>query len=184
MKKVVCIAALFIATATFAQPIFKGLESGMTKKEAQQEFRENKDDYTSIDVGNGFEYRIYQQNFQYQDNELVGILLTPKGSAMGQNYNEAVSFLEYSKSFFDSLNYSEFFVPEFWNAPVNFGAKYGLLMHNPEKTVMLQLYPTSYMVGNTRSYLVKLHLYKYDQFLEWYETEKAKQEDLADKSGF
>ena len=184
MKNVLCIALLLIGASVYSQAIFKGLEAGMTKKEALKEFRQNKDEYTTIEVGNGFAYRIYQQNFEYHDNKLIAVLLTPKGSAMGQSYYEAVNWLDYSKTFFDKLNYREFYVPEYWNAPLNFRSKYGLLMHNPEKSVMLQLFPISYTIGNSKSYLVKLQLFNYEQFMNLYEAEKEVQEDIAEKSGF
>jgi len=184
MKNLLCVAMLLMATTTFSQAIFKGLEAGMSKDEAVKEFRQNRDEYINIEVGNGFAYRIYQQNFEFTDNKLDVILLSPKGSAMGQGYYEAVDWLDYTKTFFDKLNYREFYVPEYWNAPLNLRSKYGLLMHNPEKTVMLQLYPVNYNVGNSRSYLVKLQLYNYDQFMGWYEAEKEVQDVIAEKSGF
>lgn len=167
-----------------AQSIFKGLEHGMSKDEAVSEFRSNKSDYINIEIGNGFAYRIYQQNFEYTKDGLVSILLTPKGSALGMGYYEAVNWLDYSKTFFDKLNYLEFFVPEYWNAPLNFRSKYGLLLYNPDKTIMVQMYPKNYKIGSTTSYMVMLQIYNYDQFMEWYNAEKDVQQEIKEKSGF
>jgi hypothetical protein len=182
--RILLLVVIMLSCSLSAQSIFKGLEHGMSKDEAVSEFRANKSDYINIEIGNGFAYRIYQQNFEYTNDGLVSVLLTPKGSAMGQGYYEAVDWLDYSKTFFDKLDYREFFVPEYWNAPLNFRSKYGLLMYNSEKTVMLQLFPIHYTIGNSKSYLVKLQLYNYDQFMEWYNAEKDVQREITEKSGF
>ena len=47
----------------------------MTESEAKTEFKKNKNDYTTVDIGNGFLYRIYRQNFVFDENKLVGVLL-------------------------------------------------------------------------------------------------------------
>ena len=183
-KFLLFIGGVLLCTSLSAQSIFKGLETGMSQKEAKAEFRANRDDYINIEIGNGFAYRIYQQNFQYVNDGLVAMLLTPKGSALGQGYDEAASYLDFSDAFFQKLNYEEFFRPEYWNAPQSFSSKYGLLLSNPDKTIMVQMYPTKYKSGRITSYLVKLHLYNYDQFMEWYDKEHEAQEEIAEKSGF
>jgi len=183
-KFLLFIGGVLLCTSLSAQSIFKGLETGMSKKEAKAEFRANKDDYINIEIGNGFAYRIYQQNFGYVNDGLVSILLTPKGFTMGQGYSEAVSYLDFSNTFFQNLDYKEFFRPEYWNAPQSFSSKYGLLLYNPEKTIMVQMYPTKYKAGSTTAFLVKLHIYNYNQFMEWYDKEHEAQEEIAEKSGF
>ncbi|MFC6858260.1 hypothetical protein [Zunongwangia atlantica] len=183
MKKLICVSLLSIAFVALAngQAIFKGLEYGMSPESAKKEFRANKDDYKSVDLGNGFLYRIYQQNFQFKDEKLVKVLMTPKGAALGQNYDSAKSYLEYSRAFFEDLNYEVFFEPEYWNGPQNFGSKYGLLLMNPDKTTMVQMYPVK-LQGNT--FIVNLEIYNYDQFMEWYKAEDDRMTEKAENSGF
>lgn len=165
---------------SFSQEIYKGFEYGMTKDEAKSEFRENKDEYKTIDLGNGFVYRIYHQNFTFENGELVGITLTPKGSALGQSYESVVGYLEYSRAFFEKLNYTTFFEPEYWNGPENFSSKYGLLMVNPEKSKMVQIYP----VNAGGSLITRMDIYNYNHFMNWYEEEKKRMEEKAENSGF
>lgn len=182
MRNLILLAAFqFLSLSVSSQSIYKGLEFGMSKKEAAKEFKENKDTYINIDLGNNFLYRIYRQNFKYSSEGLVGVLLSPKGSALGQSYDHAVSYLEYTRSFFEDLGYEILSEPEYWNAPLSFNSKYGLLMVNPDETTIIQLYPVSYGSSN---YLVNLEIYNYPQFMEWYDAAQKIQEEKAMKSGF
>lgn len=175
---------VLLCNSAIAQSIFKGLEYGMTQDEAVSAFRADRDQYTTVNIGNNFKYRIYQQNFIYQNRKLIGVNFRPKGAALGQSYEDAVSYLEHTRQFFEDLNYELFFEPEYWNAPQNFNSKYGLLMVNPEKTVIAQVYPTKTTAYNSTSYLVMMDLYNYENFLKLYENEKLKQNEIKEKSGF
>ena len=182
--KLLPIAFLLIAASGFSQTIYKGLDYGMSKDEAVDTFRADRDEYTTVDIGNGVKYRIYQQNFVYEDDKLVGVVFNPKGAAFGQSYDEAVIYLDYTRSFLEGLGYTVFSEPEYWNAPLNFKSKYGLLMVNPDKTAVAQLYPTSTKAYNHTTFLVLLKLYNYDTFMKWHEKEVANLEEKAENSGF
>jgi hypothetical protein len=184
MKTFLLLSVLFFTSSAFSQTIFKGLEFGMTRDEAVDAFRADRDEYTTVDIGNNFKYRIYQQNFIYEDGKLTGVNFRPKGSAFGQSYDEATSYLEHTRQFFENLDYEVFFEPEYWNAPQSFKSKYGLLMVNPEKTVMAQVYPTKTTAYNNTTYLVLIDLYNYDDFLKTYKNEEEKQQKIRESSGF
>ena len=85
MKKYFLIIALVIGTFVSGQNLYKGLEVGMTKKEAKAEFKKNKEQYISATLGS-YEYRHYPQNNVYdKDGGLSMIVLTPKGSGLGMD---------------------------------------------------------------------------------------------------
>ena len=69
MKKLIVLILIPFFSFGQSKSIFKGLEYGMTKSEAKKEFKKNKKDYTTVDIGNGFLFRIYQQNFLYDNGE-------------------------------------------------------------------------------------------------------------------
>jgi len=167
-----------------AQIIFKGLEAGMTESEAKDEFKDNKDIYTNIQVGNDFDYRIYRQNFIFSSEKLFGIVFSPKGAAMGQTYDNCVSYLNYTRNFLEKLNFNVFSEPQYWNAPLNFNSKYGLLMVNEDETVVAQLYPTSYEIYGKKSFLVKLELYNYEMYMDIYDKAHAATDAAVQSSGF
>jgi len=156
-----------------AQTIFKGLEAGMTESQAKNEFKDNKDSYIDIQVGNGFDYRIYRQNFIFSSEKLFGVVFSPKGAAMGQTYDNCVSYLNYSRGFLEKLGFSVFLEPEYWNAPMNFNSRYGLLMVNEDETVVAQLYPTNYDLYGRKHFLVKLELYNYEMYMDIYDKSHA-----------
>jgi len=84
MKNVMLIGALLASSITFGQNIkaYKGLEFGMTKKEAKAEFKKNPEDYKSAKIGNAL-YRHYYQNNEYdKDGKLISIGFTIKGGGM------------------------------------------------------------------------------------------------------
>ena len=55
MKKIILFSALMLITNSFSQEtsLFKGLNLGMSKKEAKAEYKANKSQYDNIDIGNG-----------------------------------------------------------------------------------------------------------------------------------
>ena len=177
---------LFVGVySAHSQTLFKGLEYGMTKSEAKSEFRKNKEDYNDIDVGNGFKYRLYHQNFEYwEEDKLTAITFSPKGGAMGISYDNAVGYLNYSKSFFEALGYTVFFEPNYWNAPLNFKSKYGLLMESQDKTKMVQLFPTVTKAYGSNIYNVVLKLYEYDVYMKTWNQEHEVNQDKIENSGF
>ena len=167
--------------------IYKGLLYGMTQNEAKTEFKTNKIEYKGIDLGNNFTYNIYSQNFTYDNGKLVSLLLTPSGSTFGQSYNDVVNYLTYSKTFFDGLGYEIFLEPTWWKAPQMFNStnsKYGLVLINKDKTTVVQLYPITYDLSGTTKYLVKLHIYNYDWWMNVYNKEIEKQSSIKKESGF
>lgn len=184
MKNLITLLILFQTVSGISQTIFKGFETGMTEDQAIEEFKKNKDDYKAIEIGNGFVYRTYREHLRFDDNGLYCVILQPKGIGLGMGYDQAQKFLEHTKYFFDQLDYEEFFVPEYWNAPLNFKSKYGVLLSNPEKTVMVHFYPTHWDVYGSTAYLVKLEVFNYDYFMSRYNQENEKQEKIRENSGF
>ena len=64
MRKIIFTLALLAYNQYLVVNLYiKVLEFGMSKAEAKKEFKANKSDYITVDLGNGFLYRIYQQNF-------------------------------------------------------------------------------------------------------------------------
>lgn len=105
----------------------------------------------------------------------------------GQSYNDVVNYLTYTKVFFDSLGYEIFLEPSWWKSPEMFNStnsKYGLVLFNKEKTTIIQIYPISYMIGAQKVYLVKLHIYNYNWWMNSYNKENDKQTDIKKSSGF
>jgi len=167
-----------------AQSIYRGLVYGMNVKDAKTEFKTNKDQYDNVDFGNGFAWRVYTQNLIYQNDSLVAILMTPKGAALGLSHDAATSYLEFSRAFFENKGYKLFFEPEYWQYPLNFHAKYGLLLSNSDKTIMVQLYPLSYKSGYTTMFTSCLKIMNYKWFMSTYEAGHKLLEKKSDESGF
>lgn len=183
MKKLL-ILLLIAPVFGYGQSIYKGLEYGMSETDAKKEFKQNKSTYISVDTGNGFLYRIYQQNFIYDKNKLVGLLMTPKGAALGQSYDNCKSYLIHTRNFFESLGYETFIDNEWWNAPLNYtksGSKWGLVLNKKDKSTIVQMYPIE--ISNN-SYLVNLRIWHYDTWMDLYNKENEKQNLKVDNSGF
>tara|TARA_A100001011_G_scaffold257622_1_gene265907 strand:+ start:1495 stop:2061 length:567 start_codon:yes stop_codon:yes gene_type:complete len=179
----------FLSALCFGQPIFKGLQFGMTPKQAKTEFKKNKKEYINIYIGNGFYYRIYHQNFQYSitNNGLVGVQLGPKGTLFGMDYSNTVAYLLQTKMFFDDLNYEIFLKPDWWDAPENFHSsqsEYGMIMFDQEKFKIVQFYPVKYFNGSSISYTVNLHIYNYDWWMNDYSKSQDNNRALQKKQGF
>lgn len=178
------IATILFGQLLTGQTIYKGFETGMSEKEVKDEYKAHKDEYSEIDTGNGFFYRTYRNHMIYSDGGLVGIKFMPKGSAMGLGYDNTVLYLDHTKDFLTSLGYEVFFEPEFWNAPLNFSSKYGLIMTNQDKTTVAHLYPIVMDTGAGKSYNMALAIFNYDQYMEWYNEAKEKKQETAENSGF
>ena len=166
-----------------SKSIFKGLKYGMTKSEAKKEFKKNKKDYTTVDIGNGFLYRIYQQNFLYDNEKLVGVTLNPKGSALGMQYDLTKNYLTATRTFFESLNYQTFIDNKWYNAPVNYlksASKWGLVLNKEDKSTIIQMYPMA--LGD--NYFVQLIIWEYDTWMGYYDKENKRQSVKAKTSGF
>ena len=159
----------------------------MNSKEAKSEFKLNKNNYKWIEIGDNYTYNIYSQNFNYDNDKLVSILLTPTGSTFGQSYDDAVNYLTYTKKFLDSLGYENFIEPIWWSSPQTFNStnsKYGLVAFNKDKTIVVQLYSMSYILYGNTKYLVKLYIYNYDWWMNAYKNENDKQSNIKNASGF
>jgi len=181
------IIVLFVSLNLYSQSIYKGLEYGMTESEAKREFKSNKDTYKTVDLGNNFLYRIYKQNFVYDNDKLVGVLISPKGSALGQTYNSAESYLIHTRVFFEDLGYETFIDNEWWNAPhnyVNSNSKWGLVLNKPDNSIIVQLYPTIIGGPGSNTFLVKLMIWDYNTWVGWYNQQEAKQRENVEDSGF
>lgn len=187
MKKIVCL--LFFVTVSFysQEEIFKGLKYGMNENESKKEFQKNKPEYINIDFGNNFYYRIFRQNFVFIDNKLSSVLLSPKGFALGMDYDSAKNYLIHTRNYFKELNYQTFIDNEFWNAPYNYvksGSKWGLVMYNQEKTKIIQIYTVEFNVTQSSSYIVYLKVWNYKKWMELYEKETQIQHSKKKNSGF
>lgn len=185
MKKSLFILAFLFTVNGYGQTIFKGLNFGMSKSEAKKEFKSNKSNYNNIDIGDGFVYRIYTQNLIYDDNKkLVGVVFNPKGSMMGQDYDEVKQWLTKTRSFFEKLGYETYIDNEWWNAPLNYiksNSKWGLVLNKKDKTTMMQMFPQKIQEG---SYIVNLRLWHHNTFVGYVEDEEKRQKDKSDNSGF
>ena len=184
MKSFLIFIAVTISFHLNAQSIYLGLKTGMTQDEAKKEFKNNKESYTNIDLGNGFIWRLYQQNFIYDNGGLVGVLFSPKGSALGLSYQNTISYLEFTRKFFTSKDYQLFYEPEYWNAPYNFKSKYGLLMINPDSTTVIQLYPWIQTLNNSTVFNAYLKLLNYNWFMKAYKQESEDVKQKQDNTGF
>ena len=186
MKKLFVLLLIPFFSFGQSKSIFKGLEYGMTKSEAKKEFKKNKKDYTTVDIGNGFLYRIYKQNFLYDNGGLVGITLNPKGYALGMGYDVTVNYLTHTRGFFESLDYETFIDNKWYNAPLNYlksSSKWGLVLKSKEKNTIIQMFPMS-MGSASSSYLVKLIIWDYNTWMGYYNAEMKRQNDKAKDSGF
>lgn len=184
MKRIIILLVFLISLTANGQAIFKGLNYGMSKSEAKKEFKNNKDSYTNIDIGGGFVYRIYSQNFIYDNKKLVGIVFNPKGSMMGLGYEECKNWLIKTRSFFEGLGFETYIENKWWNAPMNYissGSMWGLVMNKGDKTTMMQMFPQEITKG---SYNASLRLWHHDTFVGYVESNRKKQKEKSDDSGF
>ena len=184
---IVLLLIFFIISNGYTQSIYKGLEYGMSKSEASKEFKKNKESYTTVDIGNNFLYRIYKQNFVFDNNKLVALLLTPKGAAFGQSYDSAKNYLIHTRKFFEKLNYETFLDNEWWDSPLNYidsESKWGLILNKKDKSTIVQMYPISYELSGKKSFLVKLMIWNYDTWMGYYKKDREIQKEKANNSGF
>ena len=165
--------------------LFKGLLLGMTKKEVKAEYNVNKEIYTNIDIGNGWVYKTDIPNM-YIDKEigLKGIYFFLAGTKLsGVGYQNTRNALEMTRQFFENIGYTVFYENKYWNLPLNYTAKYGLIMVDKDKTKIAHLFPTS-APGSPDTHTPGLILYEYEIFMVSYnkmlEIIKNKQKD----SGF
>ena len=173
-----------IVCLAFSQTIFKGLDYGMSPNEAKKEFKSNKSAYDSVDFGNGFVWRLFFQNFIYENNELVGVLFSPKGALFGVGHDATTSYLEFSRAFFEHKEYTVFFEPEYWQYPLNFNSTYGLLMCDKDKSIVVQLYPFTSGATGTTTYFPYMKVLNYDWFMKQYNNHVEILEEKSENSGF
>ncbi len=176
---------LVITQAQERPSLFKGLLLGMNKKEVKAEYKANKEIYSKIDIGNGWVYRTDIRNM-YIDPKigLKGIYFFLAGTKLsGVGYQNTRNALEMTRNFFENIGYTVFYENKFWNLPLNFTAKYGLIMIDENKTKIAHLFPTN-APGYPKTHTPGLILYEYKIFMESYnemlETVKNKQKN----SGF
>lgn len=185
MKSILLIIiSVMFAVDCFSQTIFKGLNYNMSVSEAKKEFKTNKEQYDNVDFGNGFVWRIFPQNFIYKNGNLVGVLFQPKGALLGLSHTGTTSYLEFSRSFFEIKGYKVFFEPEYWQYPLNFNSKYGLLMQNEDKTIIVQLYPFKWFYSGTTYYSAYMKVLNYAWFMNEYEKQNQILKDKSENSGF
>jgi len=184
MKKMIILMFLAVSTNINAQSIYLGLKYGMNKKDAKAEFKANNEQYTNVDLGNGFAWRAFQQNFIFDEKGLTGILFSPKGGALGLSHDNTVSYLEFTRTFFEKKGYTLFFEPDYWQYPENFNSKYGLLLVNPDKTIVVQIYPVKSVAGGILTYSAYLKVLNYTWFMSEFEKENDKVEQKQQNTGF
>lgn len=179
-----CLMFFAFSVNVYSQPIYLGLNYGMSKKEAKNEFKANNDLYSNVDIGNGFAWMAYQQNFIYGNEGLVGVLFSPKGGALGLSHQNTISYLEFTRAFFEKLGYTLFFEPDYWQYPENFNSKYGLILVNPDKTVVVQMYPFKQAVLTPVTYTAYLKVLNYVWFMDEFEKENRALEMKQQSTGF
>lgn len=112
------------------------------------------------------------------------VLMSPKGAALGLSNDGATSYLEFSRAFFENKGYQLFFEPDYWQYPLNFSSKYGLLLFNPEKTIMVQLYPIYSKSSGMTFCSASLKIMNYDWFIKSWDLGNKIQQEKSDQSGF
>jgi hypothetical protein len=161
MKKLLILGLMFGLTIKLnAQTkLYKGIYDGMNHKSAINEFKENKDDYSEVNLGNGFIYTINRMGgiVANEKNEVKTITMWPKGSALTPvGYQLTINYLNHSRSFFIKQGYSVMLENPNWNLPMRFndaGYVYGLVLLSPEKDRVVHLFPTKQLVlGSTTEY--------------------------------
>ena len=186
MKKIILFSALMLITNSFSQEtsLFKGLNLGMSKKEAKAEYKANKSQYDNIDIGNGWVWRTSINNFYIGKNGLEGIYFYQKGSLLsGLGYDNTVACLHMTKYFFENLGYEVFYENTYWNAPVNFSYSFGLIMVSSDKSKIAHIFPTKDAGGNN-NHTPGLILYEYNIFMESYNKRQENIDSKQKESGF
>lgn len=176
---------LFLSISCFGQILFKGLELGMTKKEAKKEFRDNKAEYTNIDIGNNWIYRTSIPNMHFlPDKGLVRIDFFLKGTLLGGiGYQNTTNGLEMTRQFFENLGYKVFYENKYWKYPLNFSSDYGLIMTDSKNSKVIHLFP-SHPPGKLNQHTVGLILIEHDIFMEAYKERIKSILTKQKKSGF
>ena len=186
MKKLLIFTALMFTTNSFGQEIslFKGLNLGMSKKEAKAEYKANKSEYDNIDIGNGWVWKTTVQNFFIGNNGLEGIYFYQKGTLLsGMGYENTVNCLNMTKQFFENIGYTEFYKNKWWNAPLNFSNSFGLIMVSSDKRKIAHLFPTKDAGGNN-NHTAGLILYDHNIFMESYNKREENIESKQKDAGF
>lgn len=166
-------------------PLYKNLVYLMPIKAAKKEFKKNKDDYKTISLGNGVDWKMFSTNFVTNSSgNLVGIVLND-GSMFGINADNAALYITQTRTFFEDKGYTVIHEPEYWYAPtlVSPTEKYGLLLHDADKNIMVSLrvqpHPTERF-----SYSPVLGISNYKAFVSYMEANKAAIKKARDKTGF
>jgi len=182
----IILIALFIVffNTSFSQDIYRGLKYGMSKSEANNEYKTHNDLYDNIDLGHGFVWRTYSKNFIFINGGLVAVNLVPKGAAFGLGYDRTTSYLEFTAAFFEAKGYKEFFRPDYWQYPLNFKARYGLLLAAPDSSIMVQMYPIIVNLGNSKTSSPIVKVMNYRWFINSYNTDHAILDEKSKNSGF
>jgi hypothetical protein len=152
MKNLFTLILLILSTSVSAQNVklYKDLSEGLLKKEAKKIIKSNKGDYNEINIGNGFQWTLKTTGLLYGPYKGLRVIwLWPKGSLMsGSGYDRTVSYLNATKSFFESRDWTVLLKNDYWNAPQNFTSKgylYGLVMLSPDEKRVIHLYPEKVM---------------------------------------
>ncbi|SDT15685.1 hypothetical protein SAMN05192545_2897 [Maribacter dokdonensis] len=188
MRILLSIVLLFFISFGFAQsgtPLYKGLMYKMKISDAKKEYRKNKEDYKVISLGNGVDWYMYPLNFSANaDNQLVGLTLN-SGSLYGNEPETVAAYLSQSFEFFIDKNYTIVHEPDYWDNPLLFDAtnKYGLLMHDPDKTIMVSMRAVRH---NTEVYnfVPVLAISNYEAFINYMSSESEKVNQIRGKTGF
>lgn len=166
-------------------PLYKGLIYKMPINDAKKEFRKNKDEYKTISLGNGVDWKMYAMNFAVnQNNELVGLNLN-SGSMFGDSPETTDLFIRQTRNFFEELGYTVVYEPEYWDTAVLFSEqnKYGLLLHNPEKTIMVSLRPVPHPTERL-NYVPVMGISNFQAFVDYMEADDAAVKKAREKTGF
>jgi len=184
MKIIAFILFVTFFNTSFSQDIYRGLKYGMSKSEAKDEYKAHNDLYDNIDLGHGFIWRAFSKNFIFINNGLVAIELVPKGAAFGLGYDNTTSYLEFTATFFKVKGYKEFFRPDYWQYPLNFNSRYGLLLAAPDSSIMVQMYPIVFRMGNSKTSSAVIKVMNYKWFMDTYNTDHAILDEKSKNSGF
>jgi len=188
MKKVklVILLTIFLSNLSFSQemkPLYKGLLYNMPIENAKKELKKNIQDYNNISFGNGIVWEISEPYLIESNGKLSGLGLLPKNKILGLKHENAKVYLQNSRKFFESKGYIVLKEPDNWDIPVLFSQNnlFGLLLHNPDKSIMIDLRSIKSVDSN---YIVILTIMNYDIYIKGLDAMKNQVKKEQDNTGF
>ena len=180
MKYIILTLVLICSISMNCQTLYKGFEYGMSKDEVKSEWKQNKEEYSKIDLGANVIWRTFKNRLFISDDKLYAIQFTPKNSLLGMDSKEITRYLNYSKEAFLSLGYEVLYEAENWNFPEKFDSKKGIVLTDPSKSRIIEIHSTSVKSYGKMIYRVQLNIHSYDRIVN----QSVSNETKIENSGF